>query len=83
MLMQNAHEGSPILEESIEVDCVAGYKLESFQQKFAVSSDNTHNPDRQCQKLTFRAFDASGNRLSGQSWVAHFKDDTHEFVTDH
>ena len=83
MLMQNAYEGSSILEEAVEVDLVAGYKLESFQQKLAVLSDNTtHDPDRQCQRLIFRAFDANGNKQNGQSWVACFKDGSEEVVTD-
>ena len=80
MLMQNAYEGSQIKEEAIELDGVAGHNLKHFQQKFAISSDNTHNPERQCQRLTFRAFDANGNRLSGQSWGANFKDGTREVV---
>ena len=31
-------------------------------------------------KAHLQSFDANGNRLSGQSWVAHFKDGTHEVV---
>ena len=48
MLMKNAHEGSPNTEEAVEVDSVTGHILENFQQKLAVTSDNTHNPERQC-----------------------------------